>query len=108
MIEVWDLFGKGTEQTEQYLIINKAELSITPSNDNSAESLLAAMILKASSQYAGILTDENNNPITDHEGNQLTYDNRTLFDSTSLMYYGRYLPIGIIRDVFEFLELIKA
>mgnify|MGYP001801775649 FL=1 len=71
-----------------------------------AVSLLAAIILKSSKQNDGVLTDENNNPITDPEGNKITYDNKGLFTQTQLTYYDRYLPTGIIRDVFEFLELV--
>lgn len=106
MIEIEDLFGKGSEQTEEYLLINKASLDISPSINNTAESLLAAIILKASKQYIGVLVDENNNPVTDPDGNKITYDNRRLFENTRLTYYARYLPVGIIRDVFEFLEFI--
>ncbi|MEM7717102.1 MAG: hypothetical protein AAF349_26725 [Cyanobacteria bacterium P01_A01_bin.68] len=103
MIEIRDLFGKGSGQTERYLIINKAELNITPSSTNTAESLFAAIVEKASKQYLGNLTDENNNTITDPEGNKITFDNRVPFESTQLKYYERYLPPGAIRDVFELL-----
>lgn len=101
-----DLFGEGSGQTERYLIVNKNSLDIIPNINNTAESLLAAIILKASSQYRGVLTDLDNNPVTDPEGNTITYDNSILFDSTRLTYYDRYLPAGIIRDVFEYVEYV--
>jgi hypothetical protein len=106
MVVIKNLFGGLAEQNEQFLIINKADLAINPTANNSAQSLLAAIILKASKQYIGMLTDENNAAVTDLNGNQVTFDNRSLFTQTSLTYYDRYLPTGIIRDVFEFLELV--
>lgn len=106
MIEIKDLFGEGAKQTGQYLIINKSNLDIIPSATNTAESLFAAIIIKASKQYLGVLTDQNGIPVTDPKNNILTYDNRGLFDSTRLTYYARYLPVGLVRDVFEFLEFI--
>ncbi|MEM9927179.1 MAG: hypothetical protein AAF915_26120 [Cyanobacteria bacterium P01_D01_bin.50] len=105
MITLQDLFDEGSEQSERYLIINKSSLKLTPKADNTAESLFAAIILKASSQYLGYLTDENDNFVTDLNGSKITFDNRTLFLETRLTYYARYLSPGIIRDVFEFIKI---
>ncbi|MGD1909562.1 MAG: hypothetical protein ACFB2X_01445 [Rivularia sp. (in: cyanobacteria)] len=104
---VEDLFGKGSYQTQQFLFINKLSLNLIPNNAHKAEVLFAAIIFKASSQYVGYLTDNENIAITDPEGNPITFDNRVLFKNTFLYYYDRYFSTGVIRDVFEFTEYLS-
>ena len=103
-VSVEDLFGGGSYQDENFLIINKSNLNISASNNNSAESLLAAIILKASFQFIGTLTVPGGELLTDPDNNPITYDNRNLFEISELSYYERYIPTGIIRDVFEYLS----
>ena len=54
MIKVENLFGEGAAQSEQYLIIDKTDLRITADENNRAESLFAAIILKSSKLYDGV------------------------------------------------------
>jgi hypothetical protein len=75
------LFGVNAVQDSQLFSINKADLPLlTPSANNTAESLLAALLLKAFENFQGQLTDPNANKITDPQGNSITYDNSKLYD----------------------------
>ncbi|MEM7712029.1 MAG: hypothetical protein AAF349_00295 [Cyanobacteria bacterium P01_A01_bin.68] len=105
-VSIEDLFGEGSYQDENYLFINKLSLPISSNINNSAESLFAAIILKASFQFVGTLTGPSDEYLTDENNNQITYDNRNLFDLIALRYYSQYRPVGIIRDVFEYLNFI--
>lgn len=69
------LFGTGAIQDAQVLRIDKSDLTmLTPLTNNTAESLLVALLLKAFENFIGILTTENDIPITDDDGNSITYD----------------------------------
>lgn len=75
------LFGVNAAQDSQLVSINKADLPLlTPSANNTAESLLAASLLKAFENFQGQLTDPNGNKITDPQGNSITYNNSKLYD----------------------------
>lgn len=78
-LTVQQLFGSSAVQDEAVLTITKAELPLlTPSANNTAESLLVAILLKSVENFQGILTDENNRPITDENGTIITFDNLSL------------------------------
>ncbi|MBH8575459.1 hypothetical protein I8752_21090 [Nostocaceae cyanobacterium CENA369] len=68
------IFGAGATQDSQYLVIPKSDLpGLTPSSNNTAESLVVALLLKALENFEGVLTDENGNTITDENNNPITY-----------------------------------
>jgi hypothetical protein len=74
------LFGEGASQTNTNLIIQKSALyGLTPSLNNRAEQLLAALILTASRNFFGVLEDENSNPITNEIGLSIDFDNSDLY-----------------------------
>lgn len=74
------LFGVNAAQDSQ-LVINKADLPLlTPSANNTAESLLAALLLKAFENFQGQLTDPNGNKITDPQGVTVDYNNSILYE----------------------------
>ena len=100
-----EFFGEGSYQDENFLIIDKSSLRILPTIDNSSESLLAAIVLKASYQFVGFLTDPSGNVLTDFEGNQITYDIRKLFEKFQLKFFDRYFTSNIIRVVFEYINI---
>ncbi|MBH8561648.1 hypothetical protein I8748_05550 [Nostoc sp. CENA67] len=68
------LFGVNAIQDSQTLVIQKSDLSVlTPRSDNTAESLLTAILLKSLENFEGTLTDENNNLITDENNYPIEY-----------------------------------
>lgn len=83
------MFGKNTSQTEQQLIINKADLpGLTASANNTAESLLVALLLKAHSNYEGYLSDPAGNRVVDGDRTPVTYRFAN-YESTDLSYWKR-------------------
>lgn len=75
------LFGVNCSQDGQVLIIKKSDLpGLTPSANNTAESLLLAILLNALRNFSGYLKDENNQPITDENNNPIEFDNSEIFE----------------------------
>ncbi|MEH2331567.1 hypothetical protein [Nostoc sp.] len=76
-----DLFGKGASQDANVLIIQKAFLlTLTPLPINTAESLLVGILVTSLFTFAGIITDENNQPFTDENNQPITFDNSEAFE----------------------------
>lgn len=75
------LFGEGAFQDENILVIQKSSLlRLTPITDNTAESLLVAILITALQNFQGIITDENNQPIIDENNQSITFDNSEAFE----------------------------
>lgn len=90
------LFGVNASQDGQNLFIDKSDLPLlTPSANNTAESLLVAILLKALENFAGTLTDENNQPITDELNQPITFDNS---DAYELLKIINWKPFQLIRN----------
>lgn len=79
------LFGVNVFQDSQILRINKSDLPLlTPNINNTAESLLVAILLNALRNFSGTITDENNQTITDENNNSIEFDNRGLYRDISI------------------------
>lgn len=79
------LFGSGSIQDELTLRIQKTSLTgLTPSLENTAESLLVGILLRARVNFEGEFnfTDSNNNPIT--------YSNTELFELLKIFRWNGY------------------
>jgi hypothetical protein len=75
------LFGEGATQTPNTLSISKAGLvGLTASANNTAESLLVGILLTALANFQGVITDENNQPITDENEVAIYFDNSESFE----------------------------
>ena len=80
-ISLTNLFGSGATQDATSLTIIKSDLvGLTPSLSNSAESLLAAILVKASLLFGAYLTDENGNPIITESKIMIGYKNNDLYE----------------------------
>ena len=80
-ITLTDLFGSGATQNATSLTIQKSDLvGLTPSSSNTAESLLVAILVKASLLFGAYLADENGNPIITELKNVIGYDNSDLYE----------------------------
>lgn len=76
------LFGVNCSQDGQVLNIQKSDLpALTPLASNTAESLLASLLLKAFENFQGELTDPGGNKITDPQGVTVDYNNSILYQS---------------------------
>lgn len=78
------LFGDNSAQDDYLLIIQKADLKLTAKVNNSAESLLVAILLKVVENFRGNLTDAQGSEITDNQGKALNYDNSSIYDSLNI------------------------
>ncbi|MEH2437371.1 MAG: hypothetical protein V7K25_24575 [Nostoc sp.] len=75
------LFGKRVYQDANVLIIQKSDLlRLNPQADNTAESLLTAILITALLNFKGIVTDENDQAITDENNQAIEFDNSDSFD----------------------------
>lgn len=80
-LTIQDLFGAGASQNAQFLFIQKADLlGLTVSTNNRAEQLLAGVVLTASQQFEGLLSDEMGDTVIDESGNTISYNNSELYD----------------------------
>ncbi|MBD2412214.1 hypothetical protein FACHB389_35900 [Nostoc calcicola FACHB-389] len=81
LLSLTQIFGEGAFQNENILVIQKASLlKLTPKVDNTAESLLAGILITALSNFKGIITDENNQSITDENNQLIAYENSEAFE----------------------------
>ncbi len=75
------VFGVNSTQDGQVLVISKSDLILlTPSSNNTAESLLIAILLNALRNFKGIIEDENYQPITDENSKPIEFDNSEAFE----------------------------
>lgn len=88
------LFGEGAFQDETVLVIQKSSLlRLTPSVNNSSESLLTAILITALRNFQGNVTDENNRVITS-ESNQFVYfDNSSAFEFIKMIAWKPFLVL---------------
>lgn len=101
------LFGVNAVQDDQYLIINKNDLPLlTPDTNNSAESLLVAVTLKALANIQGFLETENGEILTDENDNPLTFNNQDYYSLNLFRWQDAIIKINdylIVRNTI-FLE----
>jgi hypothetical protein len=90
------LFGVNAIQNGQTLIINKSDLPLLmPVTNNTAESLLVAILLKALSNFSGNILDSNNQPILDSNNQPITFDNSEAYELLKVI---TWQPYQIIRS----------
>ena len=98
-------FGSNASQSVNLLTINKADLPLlTPSSNNTADSLLVAILLQVLSNFQGNLTDEKGNTVTDQNNIPITYDNSNYWDEVGLNYWGKTFPNRLVRYIFLFYQ----
>lgn len=85
-----ELFGANASQDVNSVVISKLDFSnLTPANSNTAESLLAAIVIKACDRFVGIVTDQDGITITSQDNMPVTYDNSALYDLLNVFYWKR-------------------
>jgi hypothetical protein len=95
------LFGEGAFQNETSLIIEKSSLlKLIPKANNTAESLLTAILITALENFQGTLTDSDNNPIVDEFNQAVTYDNSENFELLGIMQWRPFIDFRAnVREI---------
>ncbi|MGB3208249.1 MAG: hypothetical protein WBB28_24965 [Crinalium sp.] len=88
IINVSDLLGSESQSTEQNLIINKLGLQLSSRDNNSAQSLLAALLVTSSQYFKGYITTETGENIITETGQKLSFDNSGAY-LFRIKYWGR-------------------
>lgn len=95
------LFGSNASQTTSVITITKSDLpGLTFLANNTAESLLVALILNAWQEFEGIVVDELNNNLVDEVGNTVNYNQREFYEKLNVWFWKRQFIDGNIRDTF--------
>lgn len=79
-----DLFGEGSYQDDEKVVIKKLSLPLTSSETNTAQSLFAALLEKARVNYHGQLS--NNGQSLTVNGSPLEFDNSSNYDELNVFY----------------------
>lgn len=95
------LFGTNAVQDNQSLVIRKSDLpGLTPSANNTAESLLVAILLQAWYEFEGLLVDETGAAVVDEAGEAIAYDQRELYEKLNVWFWKRQFTGGRVLDSF--------
>ncbi|MBD2210190.1 hypothetical protein H6G27_09900 [Nostoc linckia FACHB-104] len=87
-VTLQQLVGANSTQNIDTITIKKSDLpGILAASNNTAESLLVAILLKVLDTLLGKLTDENGNPITDENNQPITFNQGDILDSFYLEYW---------------------
>lgn len=90
------IFGKGASQDATTLVIQKNDLlRLTPEENNTVESLLAAILITALSAFSGNLTTEQGEEITTENNEPLSFDNSEFFELIKMF---PWQPFQITRN----------
>ncbi|QHG15808.1 hypothetical protein [Nostoc sp. ATCC 53789] len=90
-----DLFGEEATQDATVLVIQKSDLlRLTPQVNNTAESLLAAILVTAFSAFSDAITTEDDQSITTEDGFPLTFDNSEAFELIKII---GWTPFQFVR-----------
>ena len=102
------LFGTAALQDSQTLTIYKADLpGLTPSANNTAESLLVSILLQAWNEFEGLLVDELGEAVVDELGEAIGYDQRELYEKLNVWFWKRQFTQSKILDTFIMDVFIK-
>ncbi|HCF27621.1 MAG TPA: hypothetical protein DEV81_10585 [Cyanobacteria bacterium UBA11049] len=95
------LFGANATQSATQLVIKKSDLSeLTANGNNTAESLLAAVLLQAWNEFEGVLVDEQGEAIVSEKSEAIGYDQRELFEKLRVWFWKRQFVEGKVLDTF--------
>ena len=84
------LFGEGFYQDAEVIRINKSDLPLTASTNNTAQSLLVALLVKAMGVFSGVLQDSNGNVLTNENDEPLEFDNSALYERLNVSLWSAY------------------
>jgi hypothetical protein len=119
-MDLTNAFGDNFYQDNEKIIIRKSDLlGLISSSNNSAESLLIALLLRFRDMFEGVLTDNNNNnQLTDENNIPITYNQiilypdfrlwlwRVTFDKKNNQIYKSYRLVLLIRQAVEWTDTL--
>lgn len=107
-LNLQQLFGSNVTQDNQSLVIRKSDLlKLTPSANNTAESLLVAILLQAWREFEGLLVDETGGAVVDETGEAIGYDQRELYEKLNVWFWKRQFVRGKVLDSFVIDVFVK-
>lgn len=84
-MDLTNAFGDNFYQDNEKIVICKSDLlGLNPLPNNTAESLLIALLLKFRSIFEGVLIDNNNVQLTDESNTPITYNQMILYPDFKL------------------------
>lgn len=90
-----NLFGANAYQTDNFLVINKANFAtLTATSENTGESLLIAILLNAANYFKGVIVDEQGIAIMDEQGIAITYSNLEAYQTINVKLWKTQLLQG--------------
>lgn len=90
------LFGVGAYQDESVLVIQKSSLTrFIPTANNTAESLVIGILITASLNFVGTITNESNQAFTNDNNQLITFDNSEAFELIKIIEWN---PFAFIRN----------
>lgn len=104
-LSLQQLFGARAYQDSASVVIDKRDLiNLSASPINTAESLLVAILLNAQEQFVGLITDQNNQPITDELNSAIAFDHTDAYLLLRLFFWKKQFIIsnkqGFIQSTF--------
>lgn len=94
-----EIFGEGSYQEANKIVIDKSSLPLTPSSNNSAQSLFVALLEKARVNYQGQLSANGDWLTIDSE--PFEYDASANFDELSIFYLRNQIKGEIFVAVYR-------
>ncbi len=89
-----DLFGAGATQDGEAISISKsALLGLNANSNNSAESLLIALLLTALANFQGVVNDETGIIVTSPSGAAITFDNSEGFEFLKIINWQAFVKL---------------
>ena len=101
------LFGEGSYQDAEKVVINKTSLPLTPSINNSAQSLFVALLEKARFNYHGQLS-ANGSWLT-IDGANLEFNNSNNYHELNVFYLRNQIQGNVFQSIYKvvILELME-
>lgn len=102
ILSLAEIFGEGAFQDANVLIIQKASLTrLTAKPVNTANSLLAGILVTASENFDDTLTDENNLTITDENNQAITCNISNIYELINII---QWKPFQIKRNSLTYIN----
>lgn len=93
-LSLLQLFGEGASQDGSVLVLQKSSLlKLTPNVNNTAESLLTAILITALRNFEGSVTDHNNLAITSQSNQFVFFDNSEAFEFIKMISWKPFILV---------------
>ncbi|GJD16357.1 hypothetical protein RIVM261_013130 [Rivularia sp. IAM M-261] len=94
-----DLFGEGSYQDVDKVVINKASLPLIPSIENTSQSLFAALLERVRFNYHGQLSA--NNELLTVDSQPFEFNNSIFYDELNVFYSRNQVNGEIFESIYK-------